>query len=229
MFELNDLEKRIGYVFKNKILLKTALTHKSYAHERKEMSILSNNERLEFLGDAILEHVISIYLYNISPEMKEGVMTKKRAELVCEKSLSSAAKQHKIDKYIKLGKCEINTGGNKKDALIADMLEAILGAIYIDGGYDEASKVCLMLLKENIEKVLNEESSQDYKTTLQEILQKNGNVKITYVLDNEEGKEHSKTFYSSVYYENEKLGEGCGKTKKESEQMAAKKAIKKLQ
>lgn len=226
--QINEIEKKIGYTFNDKTFLKIALTHKSFAHEKKDMSILSNNERLEFLGDAILEHISSIYLYNINPPMKEGIMTKKRAELVCEKSLSEAVKELNLSKYIKLGKCEINTGGNKKDALLADMAEAILGAVYLDGGFENAQKVCLKLLNTNIKKILSEENSMDFKTNLQEILQKNGNVKISYILDKEEGKDHDKIFYSSVCYENEKLGEGIGKTKKESEQMAAKKAIKKL-
>lgn len=228
MLQLSDIEKKIGYTFKNKHLLEVALTHKSYAHENKKMSILDNNERLEFLGDAVLEHLSSIYLYNIIPEMKEGIMTKKRAELVCEKSLYNAINSSEISKYIRLGKCEINAGGNKKEALLADMLEAILGAVYLDGGFEKANEVFLKLLGKNIERILKEESSMDFKTTLQELLQKNGNINIKYILDNETGKDHNKTFYSSVYYENEKLGEGIGKTKKESEQKAAKEAIEKL-
>ena len=228
MISYSEIEKKIGYTFNNKELLKTALTHKSYAYEKGNVSSSCYNERLEFLGDAILEHVVSIYLYNVTPLLKEGVMSKKRAEIVCEKSLSTIIKESNLSKYIMLGKCEISTGGNKKDAILADVFEAILGAIYLDGGFEKAELTCLKLLEETIIKVLNEEHSLDYKTRLQEILQKNGTVKIEYVLDKEMGKDHAKTFFSSVYFEGEKIGEGSGKTKKASEQAAAAIAIKKI-
>ena len=229
MLSYNEIEKKIGYVFQNKELLKLALTHKSYAYEKGDTSSSCYNERLEFLGDAILEHIVSIELYNVTPLLKEGVMSKKRAEIVCEKSLSSVIKQKGLSKHVRLGKCEITTGGNKKDAILADMFEAILGAIYLDGGFEKAQATCLELLKDNITTVLNEKASLDYKTRLQELLQKNGTVKIEYVLDKETGKDHSKTFYSSVYFEGEKIGEGNGKTKKASEQAAAAVALKKFE
>ena len=225
MLNITDIENKIGYVFKDKQLLKVALTHKSYAHENFGDDVSNYNERLEFLGDAILEHIVSIHLYNVEPKLKEGVMSKKRAAIVCEESLSSIVKNNKLAKYIRLGKCEINTGGNKKDAIIADMFEAILGAIYLDGGFENANNICMKLIMPTIERVLKEEVGTDYKTTLQEILQKNGNVKIEYVLDKETGKDHAKTFYSSVMFNGEKIGEGNGKTKKASEQNAAKQAI----
>lgn len=228
MRRINDIENKIGYMFKDKKLLEIALTHKSYANENKKISILENNERLEFLGDAVLEHLSSIYLYNIIPVMNEGIMTKKRAELVCEKTLSESIKELGISDFLKLGKCEVNTGGNKKNALLADMAEAILGAVYLDGGFEKANQVFLKLLGAYIETIINQEINTDFKTTLQEILQKKGNVKITYSLDKETGKDHNKTFYTSVYYEQKKLGEGIGKTKKESEQKAAQEAIQRL-
>jgi len=229
MLSYNEIEKKIGYVFQNKELLKLALTHKSYAYEKGDTSSSCYNERLEFLGDAILEHIVSIELYNVTPLLKEGVMSKKRAEIVCEKSLSSVIKQKGLSKHVRLGKCEITTGGNKKDAILADMFEAILGAIYLDGGFEKAQATCLELLKDNITTVLNEKASLDYKTRLQELLQKNGTVKIEYILDKEEGKAHAKTFYSSVYFEGNKIGEGNGKTKKASEQAAAAVALKKFE
>lgn len=229
MLSYSEIEKKIGYTFVNKELLKAALTHKSYAYEAGNVSSSSYNERLEFLGDAILEHIVSIELYNITPLLKEGVMSKKRAEIVCEKSLSNVIKEHRLSKYVMLGKCEITTGGNKKDAILADMFEAILGAIYLDGGFEKAQTTCLNLLEHTITKVLNEQNSMDYKTRLQELLQKNGTVKIEYKLDKEEGKDHAKTFYSSVYFEGKKIGEGHGKTKKTSEQAAAAVALKKFE
>jgi len=229
MISYNEIEKKLGYVFINKELLKTALTHKSFAYENGDHSSSCYNERLEFLGDAILEHIVSIYLYNITPSLKEGVMSKKRAEIVCEQSLSSVIREIGLSKYIRLGKCETTTGGNKKDAILADMFESILGAIYLDGGFEHAQKVCLKFLEATILRALNEKNGLDYKTRLQEILQKNGTVKIEYILDKEEGKAHAKTFYSSVYFEGEKIGEGSGKTKKASEQAAAAVALKKFE
>ncbi len=229
MLNYSEIEKKIGHAFTNKELLKIALTHKSYAYEQGETSSSCYNERLEFLGDAILEHIVSIYLYNITPLLKEGVMSKKRAEIVCEQSLSKVIKENTLSRHIRLGKCEITTGGNKKDAILADMFEAILGAIYLDAGFDTAYKVCLKLIEPTMVRVLNEKDSLDYKTRLQELLQRNGTVKIEYVLDKEEGKAHAKTFYSSVYFEGDKIGEGNGKTKKISEQAAAAAALKKLE
>ena len=155
-------------------------------------------------------------------------MSKKRAEIVCEKSLSAVIKDCGLSKYVRLGKCEVATGGNKKDAILADMFEAILGAIYLDGGFVLAEKTCLQLLEPTIIRVLNEKDSLDYKTRLQELLQKNGTVKIEYILDKEVGKAHAKTFFSSVYCDGEKIGEGSGKTKKASEQVAAATALEKL-
>ena len=229
MLSYNEIEKKIGYTFINKELLKVALTHKSYAYEKGDTSSACYNERLEFLGDAILEHIISIYLYGITPLLKEGVMSKKRAEIVCEKSLSNVVRELGLSKFIRLGKCEITTGGNKKDAILADMFEAILGAIYLDADFAVAEKKCLGLLESTILKILNEKDSLDYKTRLQEVLQKNGTVKIEYILDKEIGKAHAKTFFSSVYFEGEKIGEGSGKTKKASEQAAAAVALKKIE
>ena len=229
MLNYNELEKKLGYEFKNKELLITAVTHKSYAYEKRKTSPSSYNERLEFLGDAVLEHIISVELFKIVPELKEGVMSKKRAAIVCESSLSHVIKENGFAKFIRLGKCEITTGGNNKDAILADMFEAILGAVYLDGGFEEAKRVCLNLLKNTIEEVIIEDVDTDYKTRLQELLQKNGTVKIEYILDRESGVDHNKRFFSSVYFEGEKIGEGSGKTKKASEQEAARKALKRFE
>lgn len=224
---IQEIENKLGYVFKDKDLLKKALTHKSYAHDLKKDDVDSYNERIEFLGDAILEHMVSIYLYNYTPKMKEGVMSKKRAEIVCEASLSSIMKELDFQKYVKLGKCEINTGGRKKDAILADMAEAILGAIYLDSDFETAERVYMRLLNSKIQEVISHETS-DYKTQLQEILQKNGTVKIEYITVKETGKAHDKTFYIDLLYNGKKIGEGNGKSKKEAEQRAAKKAIQEM-
>ena len=153
-------------------------------------------------------------------------MSKKRAAIVCEASLSAAMKRIGAQEYIYLGKCELSTNGKMKDAIIADAFEAILGAIYLDGGFDVAKHIALRLLDKEIKDVLSgKELNIDYKTKLQEKLQKNGNVKIEYIIDNEYGPEHDKTFEVSVYLEGEKIGSGTGKSKKQAEQMAAKYAL----
>lgn len=223
--KIQDVENIINYEFKNKILLKSAITHKSYSHEMKIQDVNSYNERLEFLGDAVLEQVISVYLYNIEPALKEGVMSKKRAEIVCEDSLYKAICKMGLDSSLLVGKCEKGAKLRNK-ALLADMAEAIIGAIYLDGGAEAAKEFCLRLLDNQLEKaMLTDTFDTDFKTKLQELLQVNGNVDIKYILDKEEGMDHNKTFYSSVYYNQKKIGEGSGKTKKQSEQLAAKQGI----
>lgn len=226
---INRIENMLGYKYKNKSLLKIALTHKSYAYDKGNVSNLEYNERIEFLGDAILEHVISEMLYLNSNIYSEGEMTKKRAAIVCEKSLCLALKQTGIHEYIYLGKCELNSMVDKKDAIIADCFEAILGSIYIDGGYDKAKDFVLTKLKKQINEVLEgKDFNTDYKTKLQEILQKNGTVKIEYKLLKEEGPEHNKTFYVEVIFNGKRIGEGIGKSKKSAEQAAAESAIKRI-
>ncbi len=227
--KLNEFEQKLGYKFKDTALLKLALTHKSYAYESvNNTKVRDYNERIEFLGDAILEHIISDVLYRITPEISEGEMTKKRASIVCEASLSSALKRIGGQEYIYLGKCEKTTNGRKKDAIIADAFEAILGAIYIDGGFDIAKKICLTLLKKEIDTVLSGgELNIDYKTRIQEKLQEHGTVKIEYITVNEYGPEHDKTFEVELLFNDKKIGEGIGKSKKQAEQNAAMHALEK--
>jgi len=203
-----------------------ALTHKSFAYEHDDPNYDKYNERIEFLGDAILEHIISDLLFNHVPELSEGEMSKMRAAIVCEASLSQALKRVGGHEYIYLGKCEKNSNGKMKDAIVADAFEAILGAIYIDGGYEIARDICLELLDNEINTVLSGGNlNTDYKTKLQEILQKNGNCKIEYKLVKEEGPEHDKTFTIDVYFNDKKIGTGVGKSKKHAEQEAAKFAL----
>ena len=224
--KLLRLQSKLKYIFNDLSLLKLALTHKSYAYEKVDNNQKEYNERIEFLGDAILEHIISDMLYNNSINFSEGEMTKKRAAIVCEASLSQAMKRINAQEYIYLGKCEQTTNGRMKDAIIADAFEAILGAIYIDGGYDIARDICLELLDVEIKTVLaGGNLNVDYKTKLQEILQKHGSVKIKYVTVNEEGPEHDKTFTVELLYNDKKIGQGIGKNKKQAEQNAAKQAL----
>lgn len=224
--KLLEFQGKLKYKFKDVSLLKLALTHKSYAYEQYIEKHKDYNERIEFLGDAILEHIISDKLYNYVPVLSEGEMTKKRAAIVCERSLSEALRRIDGQDYIYLGKCEKTTNGKKKDAIIADAFEAILGAIYIDGGYQNAKNICLNLLNEEIENALNgKDFNTDYKTQLQEYLQRHGNVKIEYITVNEEGPEHDKKFTVELMYNNKKIGDGIGKSKKQAEQNAAKQAL----
>ena len=221
-----NLEAKLKYVFNNPKLLKMTLTQKSYAYEQSSPDYDMYNERIEFLGDAILEHIISDLLFSQKPELAEGEMTKKRAAIVCEASLSRALRRINGHEYIYLGKCEQNSNGKMKDAIVADAFEAILGAIYIDGGYEIARDICLELLDEEIKIVLSGGNlNTDYKTQLQEILQRHGTVKIEYKLQKEEGPEHDKLFTIDLFFNGKKIGEGQGKSKKQAEQEAAHYAI----
>lgn len=226
---IDGLEKKIGYIFKNKKLLISAITHKSYAYEKQKKSFNDYNERMEFLGDAILEHIVSMALYGYTPLMKEGDMSKKRAQIVCEDSLSSVIEELEIEKYIRLGKCEKVSGGMGKKAIQADMLEAIIGAIYLDSDFETVNKICLNLLEDKIKEAIDDSSDNvDYKTVLQEMVQAKGKSKIEYKTIKEEGKAHKKKFYVQVNINGIKCGEGNGKTKKAAEKESAKAAIQKV-
>ena len=223
--KIKILENKIKYKFKDISLIELALTHKSYAYEEENEKDIYN-ERIEFLGDAILEHVISDMLYRSSLNLSEGKMSKMRAEMVCEVSLSSAMKRKNLEEFIKLGKGEIKTDGRHKDAIIADAFEAIVGAIYLDSGYDEAKKFIFRILDKEIEEVMNGKNiNEDFKTNLQEELQKNGTVRIEYILLSESGPDHDKVFNVEVLLNGKKIGEGNGKNKKQAEQSAAKDAL----
>lgn len=219
---IEKLEENIGYTFKNKNLIKNALTHTSYAYEHRVQS----NEKLEFLGDSILEFISSEYLYNQYTNLKEGEMTKVRATVVCEKSLYKVAILHNFSDFLYLGRSEIITGGNKRVAILADSVEAVIAAIYIDGGIEPARKFIVENLKKEIEIATKNVGQKDYKTVLQEELQKNGDVKIEYEIISEKGPDHNKTFEAQVSLNGKILAQGKGKSKKEAEMQAAKKAIK---
>ncbi|MEG0073017.1 MAG: ribonuclease III [Clostridia bacterium] len=222
-----EIEKTLTYKFNDIKLLKAAITHKSAEYEHKVRDVNRFNERLEFLGDAILEHVISEQLYRIEPSLTEGQMTKFRSSMVCEKALSDTMRKLGTSKYMIMGKCEEVTNGRDKDAILADMFEAILGAVYIDSDFDTARRVCLYLLKNTYNDVIKGIGAfTDYKTMLQEKFQVNGDVKIEYVVVKEEGPDHMKTYQIDVYINDKFYGRGEGKNKKEAQQVAASNALK---
>jgi len=219
--ELEKLEKDIGYCFKNKELLKTALTHVSYANERGVKSY----EKLEFLGDSILEFISSKYLYNKYLNLTEGELTKVRAQVVCEDSLKDVAMKHKIYDYVLLSKSEKTNEGNKNVSILADCIEAIIAAIYFDSGLEEAEKFIIDNLKASMEYAEKHIGMKDYKTVLQEKLQKNGEVEIKYNIIKEYGPDHDKTFVAEVKCNGKVLAIGEGKNKKTAEMQAAKAAL----
>ena len=218
---LKEIEDSIKYNFKNKKLLETALTHVSYANENN----VESYEKLEFLGDSILEFISSKYLYNNYENLTEGELTKVRAQVVCEDSLKEVAKNHKFYDYILVGKSERANGGNRKDAILADCVEAVIAAIYFDGGLDKAETFIIENLKDAISYATNHIGMKDYKTVLQEKLQKNGEVHIEYIIINEEGPDHDKTFTAEVTCNGEILATGKGKSKKLAEMEAARQAL----
>lgn len=218
---LEDLEQNIGYTFKNKELLKTALTHTSYAHDKK----IESNEKLEFLGDSILEFITSDYLFKNYKKLKEGEMTKVRAAVVCEESLHKIAIKHNFSDFLNVGKSEIACNGNKKPAILADSVEAVIAAIYEDSNLENAQKFIIENLKEQIEIASKHVGQKDYKTVLQEKLQVHGNVKIEYIVIEEKGPDHDKTFVVEVKCNGKHLAIGQGTTKKGAEMQAAQKAL----
>lgn len=221
----SKLEEELGYTFKNKSLLTTALTHTSYANEKKTTS----NEKLEFLGDSILEFLSSIYIYNNYPKLKEGEMTKVRAQVVCEESLYKIAKKHNFNLYLNLGKSERMLGKeNVKMAILADSVEAVIAAMYIDGGLEPVNNFIIENLKEEIKFASKNVGQKDYKTVLQELLQKRGEANIEYKIIKELGPDHDKIFVSEVIYNGKILASGEGKSKKLAEMEAAKFAILKI-
>ena len=220
---LELLEKNIGYSFKNKELLRNALTHTSYAFEKH----VPSNEKLEFLGDSIVEFISSKYLYREYPNLKEGEMTKVRATIVCEDSLYEIAKLHNFSDFLYLGKSETSSHKTARTAIMADAVEAVIAAIYFDGGLDEAEKFIIDNLKDAAEVASKNVGKKDYKTVLQEELQKNGEVKIEYNIIKEEGPDHDKKFTAEVKCDGKCLAIGEARTKKAAEMEAAKKALEK--
>ncbi len=214
-------EEIIGYKFKDKSLLQTALTHSSYANEMNGK--VDYNERLEFLGDSVLGMITAEFLFTHHPEMPEGKLTKTRASMVCEKSLHKFAQSIKLGEFMYLGKGEINTGGRERPSILADAFESLIAAIYLDAGFEEAKKFVLGFISTaDIEETI----ITDYKTALQEIVQKNPGEYLEYFMVGESGPDHCKTFIVEVHLNNNVIGTGEGRSKKQAEQMAAKATLR---
>ena len=219
-----ELQKNIGYQFEDESLLNKAMTHTSYAYENN----VESNEKLEFLGDSILEFISSKYIFKNYPNLKEGEMTKGRAQVVCEQSLYKIAKMHNFSDFLNLGKSEKLSGGKERPAILADSVEAVIAAMYIDGGLKVAEKFIIENLKNEIELATKHVGQKDYKTVLQEKLQIHGDVKIEYILLNESGPDHDKRFEMEVRCNGKKLAVGTGKSKKLAQMDAAHNAIESL-
>lgn len=212
-----NLEQAIGYRFRNKKLLTQALTHSSYANEHR-MDKMYCNERLEFLGDAVLEVVSSDFLFHRFPEMPEGNLTKTRASMVCEPTLAYCAREISLGDYLLLGKGEDATGGRMRESITSDALEAVIGAIYLDGGLANAKEFILRFILNDME---HKKLFYDSKTILQEMVQADWKEPLTYELIREEGPDHNKSFEVCVRIGSREIGRGCGRTKKSAEQVAA--------
>ncbi len=220
--QLRSFERLIGIRFRRLDLLNLAFTHRSYANEYH--SNIDNNEKLEFLGDSVLGMITAEYLINLLPDKLEGQLAKIKSFVVSESSLDCIAKSISIDKYLLIGKGEENSGGRNKKAILSDCMEAVIGAYYLDTGYKEASRFVLRLLIPEINKVLEDRHNKDYKTLLQEHVQKEFHNYPKYTLLKKSGPDHDKTFWIEVTVDNKKFGPGKGKNKKEAEQKAASEA-----
>lgn len=223
--KLEELEEKLGYHFHDRRLLEQALCHSSYTNER-HMDRLLNNERLEFLGDAVLELATSEYLYLNYPEMPEGEATRTRASIVCEQTLALCARDLGLGTWLRLGKGEELTGGRERDSITSDAMEALLGAIYLDGGFANAKEFVHHFILNDIE---HKKLFFDSKTILQEQIQSETEEPLRYELIKEEGPDHNKRFTVTVSLGNDILGTGSGRTKKAAEQEAAYRAILKRQ
>lgn len=220
---MKELEKNIGYTFKNEALLARALTHSSYANEVKSSS--GSYERLEFLGDSVLSLVIAEYIFKNYRDLPEGDLTRMRASVVCEAALCEFSREMEVGKFLKLGKGEAHNKGNERPSILSDAFESILAAIYLDGGYEEAKKYVLRFAIPFLKTVAPTEALHDYKTLLQEIIQKNPEERLQYFVVGEEGPDHDKSFTVEVKLNSNVIGRGVGHTKKAAEQEAAKLAL----
>ena len=223
---MQELEKKLNYTFRDPVLLSEALNHSSYANEHRAEGMHSN-ERLEFLGDSVLGFVTAEYLYALHPDAPEGHLTRTRAALVCEQSLHEVAQKLELGKYLKLGKGEEAGGGRQRPSIRADAVEAVLAAVYLDGGIGQARKLIhSLILNQEREKIAN---GRDFKTALQELVQRESGQVLSYRLVGESGPDHAKTFSMEVLLNGQPVGSGEGRSKKEAEQVAAKAAVEKLE
>ncbi|WP_294514764.1 ribonuclease III [uncultured Intestinimonas sp.] len=223
---MEKLEEKLGYTFHDRRLLENALTHSSYANENKSKGETSN-ERLEFLGDSVLGMVVADHLYRTHPDMPEGELTRTRAALVCEDSLVEVAAQLELGQYLKLGRGEDAGGGRKRPSIQADAVEAVIAAVYLDGGIGSARKLITNFILTNNERE-QEGAVRDFKTALQELVQRESGRVLSYRLMGESGPDHAKVFSVEVDLNGQPIGAGEGRSKKEAEQNAAKAAMAKL-
>lgn len=221
---MESLEARLDYKFNNIRLLKNALIHSSYANEVRGNT--HSNERLEFLGDSVLSVIVAEHIYNKYPNMPEGELTKMRAALVCEKSLCVFSRELGIGEYLLLGNGEDKNGGRERSSILADAFEAVLASIYIDGGMTAAKNLVLNTVLRDLEHHPEDDVFKDYKTVLQEIIQRNPEESVSYILIDEKGPDHDKIFTVEVHLNSNVIGRGTGKSKKQAEQMAACQALK---
>ncbi|MDO7787179.1 ribonuclease III [Desulforamulus aquiferis] len=224
---INSLKSKLGFKWQNPSLLTQALTHSSCVHESRGHG-LCHNQRLEFLGDAVLELLISEHLYNMFPDRTEGELTKMRAASVCEPSLAKVARGLDLGRCLRMGRGEERSGGRERPSILADAFEALLGAIYLDQGLEVSRRIILECLNPIIDDVVAGRLDRDYKTELQEILQQTSPEPLSYVITNETGPDHDKTFTAGVIYKGKIIGQGSGHSKKEAEQRAAKDAFSHL-
>ncbi len=221
---MEKLESLLDYKFKDISILKNALMHSSYVNEVKGNTV--SNERLEFLGDSVLSIIVSEYIYKNFKSMPEGELTRLRSSLVCEKALCGFSRELNLGDYLLLGKGEEKGGGRNRDSILADTFEAVLAAIYLDGGFGPARKHVMNFVLRELENHSDTNALKDYKSELQEIIQKNPEEYVTYQLIDEQGPDHDKVFTVSVFLNSNSIGTGTGKSKKQAEQMAAKQALK---
>ena len=221
---MESLETKLKYKFNNVELLNNALIHSSYANEVRGNT--HSNERLEFLGDSVLSIIVADYIYSNCPTMPEGELTRLRASLVCEKSLCVFARELCLGEYLLLGRGEDKNGGRERDSILADAFEAVLAAIYLDGGMNAAKQHVMNTVLRDLQINIVDDALKDYKTTLQEIIQRNPEEMVSYTLVDESGPDHDKMFTVAVKLNSNIIGTGSGKSKKQAEQMAARQALK---
>ncbi|MCL2335799.1 MAG: ribonuclease III [Firmicutes bacterium] len=226
--DVHDLQLLLQYRWRDQSLLHQALVHSSYTYECRDKEE-GHNERLEFLGDAVLQIIVSEHYYKLFHDKTEGELSRMRALTVCEASLARVAKRFGLGRFILLGRGEERSGGRERASLLADAVEALLGSIYLDGGLKESRRVTLFLLTEVMEEVLTGQALRDYKTELQELLQRDSAEPVLYRIVNESGPDHDKLFTAVLSHAGASLGEGMGRTKKEAEQQAARMAMEKIQ
>ena len=227
MERLHELEQHLDYTFHDLRLLRAALYHSSYANEHRAQSV-SSNERLEFLGDAVLGFVSADYLYRKHPDLPEGELTRIRAALVCEDSLHEVAQRLHLGDFLMLGKGEQSGGGRHRPSILADAVEAVLAAVYLDGGIDEARALVHRILLEKEPEQVVESRRRDCKTELQELVQRKPNQELRYELVSESGPDHAKVFTVAVMLNGQVVGLGSGHSKKEAEQSAARTALEQM-